>query len=331
MRRSLADDLRTAWRIVLRAQFHDVITGTAIPAVYADVHADYDRADAIAARVVEAARSVLPRSDLRLVAPPPLAPRRDGDGWLFENAYVRARVRDDGTIVELGAAGGPSVVALANGIAAYVDKPKRWDAWNVDASYPRKRVAVKPQGAAVEDDGLVVRLAVGKNSRISMRLALHEDEPWLRVEHAVAWHEDHVLLRAEHRLALRAREVRYGQQHGTLVRTRVPDRRRRADEVRGARAALGARDRRRERPGRVRDRPLRLERRRPQGRRRAPGHLAAARADLARSRCATAASSGWRTRSCRPPARRSRRSSRPGRPTPRTSACGCSPATTRRC
>ncbi len=222
VRRALADDLRTAWQIVLRAQFHDVITGTAIPAVYADVRADYDRAERIAARVEEAARSVLPRSDLRPFAPPALAPRRDGDGWLFENAYVRARVRDDGTIVELGAAAGPSVAALANGIAAYADTPKRYDAWNVDASYPRKRVAVKPQGAAVEDGGLVVRLAVGKNSRVAMRLALHEDEPWLRAELAVAWNEAHVLLRAEHRLALRAREVRYGQPHGTLVRSAYP-------------------------------------------------------------------------------------------------------------
>jgi alpha-mannosidase len=55
-----------------------------------------------------------------------------------------------------------------------------------------------------------------------MRIALHEDEPWLRVEIAAGWHEDHVLLRAEHRIALDARDVRYGQQHGTLVRTAYP-------------------------------------------------------------------------------------------------------------
>ncbi|MEA2720807.1 MAG: alpha-mannosidase, partial [Candidatus Eremiobacteraeota bacterium] len=58
VRRSLADDLRSAWRIVLRAQFHDVLPGTAIGAVYTDVHAEYDRALAIAARVSEAAASV---------------------------------------------------------------------------------------------------------------------------------------------------------------------------------------------------------------------------------------------------------------------------------
>jgi alpha-mannosidase len=222
IRRALVEDLRAAWRIVLRAQFHDVIPGTSVPPVYLDAHAEYDRADAHVARVVEAARAVLPRTDLRMIAPPPVAPRRDDAEWLFENAYVRARVRDDGTIVELGAAEGPNLVALANGIAAYVDRPTKWDAWNVDADYAARRVRVVPRGASVEDDALVVHLDVGKRSRVAMRIALHEDEPWLRVELAVAWHEDHVLLRAEHRLALRAQEVRYGQQHGTLVRSAYP-------------------------------------------------------------------------------------------------------------
>ena len=222
IRRSLAEDLRSAWRIVLRGQFHDVITGTSINAVYTDVHGEYDRALAIAVRVREAAASVLPRSDLQLIPPPPVAPVRHEGDWSFENGYVRARVRDDGTIVELSGFEGPNLVAVANGIAAYRDKPKKWDAWNIDAGYARKPVRVRPGGASLEDGGLVVRLAAGKASRLSMRIALLEDEPWLRVETVAAWHENHVLLRAEHRIALPAREVRYGQQHGSLARTAYP-------------------------------------------------------------------------------------------------------------
>ncbi|HYZ16174.1 MAG TPA: glycoside hydrolase family 38 C-terminal domain-containing protein [Candidatus Acidoferrum sp.] len=222
IRRALGDDLRSAWQIVLRAQFHDVLPGTSIPSVYVDAHGEYDRAGAIVTRVAEAARSVLPRTDLRVIPPPPIAPRRDGELWIFANAYVRAAVRDDGTILELGAADGPNLVALANGIAAYVDRPKRWDAWNVDADYTKRRVKVTPAGASVDDGALVVHFDVGKGSRIAMRIALLEDEPWLRIELAVAWHEDHVLLRAEHRVALPARGVRYGQQHGTLVREAYP-------------------------------------------------------------------------------------------------------------
>lgn len=220
--RALGDDLRSAWKIVLRGQFHDAITGTSIGAVYTDLHADYDRALAIAARVRESASAVLPRSEVRLIPPQPVAPERDGEEWSFANAYVRARVRDDGTITELSGAAGPNSVAVANGLAAYADKPKKWDAWNVDRGYANKPVRVKPQGAELDEGALVVRFEVGRGSRVTMRIALLEDEPWLRVEIAAAWQERHVLLRAEHRLALRAREVRYGQQHGTLVRTAYP-------------------------------------------------------------------------------------------------------------
>ncbi|MEA2720950.1 MAG: alpha-mannosidase, partial [Candidatus Eremiobacteraeota bacterium] len=168
------------------------------------------------------AASVLPRSDLRLIPPQPVAPVRDDDAWTFANAYVRARVRDDGTIVELSGVEGTNLVALANGITAYADKPKKWDAWNLDRSYVRKTVRVRPDGATVEEGALAVRLAVGKSSRMTMQISLLEDEPWLRVESAVGWHENHVVLRAEHRIALHARDVRYGQQHGTLVRTAFP-------------------------------------------------------------------------------------------------------------
>ena len=222
IRRSLGEDLRSAWRIVLRAQFHDVIPGTAIGAVYTDVHGEYDRAFAIAARVRDAAISVLPRSDLRVVPPPPIEPVADDGAWVFANPYVRARVRADGTIVELAGFDGPNLVAVANGIAAYADKPRKWDAWNLDADYARKPVRVRPSGAAVEDGALVVHLLAGKASPLSMRIALHENEPWLRVEIAASWQENHVLLRAEHRVALDARDVRYGQQHGTIVRTAFP-------------------------------------------------------------------------------------------------------------
>ncbi len=219
---ALADDLRSAWRILLRTQFHDVISGTAIGAVYADARGELDRALAIVARVREAAGSVLPRSDVRLLPPSPVPPRRDGETWLLENDWIRARVRDDGIVVELGASEGPNVVALANAIVAYVDKPRAWDAWNVDRTYRNRRARVRPAGASVEDGALVVRLSVGKSSRLSMRLAAHEGEPWLRVEIAASWQEQHVLLRAEHRVALRARDVRFGQPHGTLLRSAYP-------------------------------------------------------------------------------------------------------------
>ena len=215
---SLREDLETAWKIVLRAQFHDVLAGTSIAAVYDDVAAEYDRADAIAARVLAAATSVLPRADIAAADAPVCAPEPDGDGWIFANDYVRARVRADGTVEELAASGGPNLVTVANGLALYRDRPKQWDAWNLDRSYARRPLRVRPAGAAVDDGALAVRFDIGKRSRAEMRVTLREGEPWLRVELAVDWCEDHAILRVEHRFAMRTDSVRCGQPHGTLVR-----------------------------------------------------------------------------------------------------------------
>ncbi len=219
---ALVEDLRTAWQIVLRGQFHDVMAGTAIGAVYVDVAAEHERAGAIVARVAESAASILPRSDILRDAPASIAPQRTGDTWLLRNAFVRAAIRDDGTIVEFGTADGPNLAVGLNAIAAYRDRPKTYDAWNIDRGYAETTVAVTPAGTSIDDGDLVVRLAIGSASRLTMRLSLDEHEPWLRVACAIAWNEDHVLLRAEHTIATAARDVRFGQPHGTLIRTAYP-------------------------------------------------------------------------------------------------------------
>jgi alpha-mannosidase len=219
----LVDDLKTAWTIVLRNQFHDVLAGTSVGAVYADVHAEYDRAERIIERVRAGTESILPRTQLTHAAAEAVPPAGGAaDGFTFANDYVRARVKADGTIVELAAADGPNVATLVNGLAAYADTPARWDAWNLDAGYIRRRVPLKPRGAAIEDGGLVVRFRIGKTSAASMRVELRAGEPYLRVELAVDWQENHVILRVENRIAVNARDVRYGQPHGSLMRTVFP-------------------------------------------------------------------------------------------------------------
>ncbi|HEY4441256.1 MAG TPA: glycoside hydrolase family 38 C-terminal domain-containing protein [Candidatus Elarobacter sp.] len=220
VRRALVDDLRTAWRIVLRGQFHDVISGSSIGAVYDDVRAEHDRAAAVVARLAASAASILPRADLQLADAPVVAPLRESDRWVFRNEYLTARVGDDGTIDEPATAGddGPRLSAMLNGLVAFVDKPKAWDAWNLDRGYERHRVPVKCQGSELVEGALAVRFTIGKRSRATMRVELREAEPFLRVDLAVAWAEDHVILRAEHRMAIETTTARFGQPHGTLVR-----------------------------------------------------------------------------------------------------------------
>jgi len=61
----LTDDLRTAWTIVLRNQFHDVLAGSSIAAVYAGVHEQYDRVERIVERLWTGTQSILPRTASR--------------------------------------------------------------------------------------------------------------------------------------------------------------------------------------------------------------------------------------------------------------------------
>jgi alpha-mannosidase len=217
----LLDDLRTAWTLVLRNQFHDVLAGSAIGDAYADVLREYERAERIVARVVASARSILPRADLVLAPAAPIAPVADGNAFVFANDYVRARVRRDGTVVELAGIDGRNLAVLANRLMLYVDRPRTYDAWNLDASYEQRPRKLRSAGARIEDDALIVHLS-GEGAAIAMRIALAAGEPYLRVELNVNWQAEHRILRAEHRFAVRADEVRFGMPHGSLVRTAKP-------------------------------------------------------------------------------------------------------------
>jgi len=233
--------LQAAWEIVLRNQFHDVLPGTSIAEVYEDARAEYARALELAQGALTSARAMLPRAARPRRRPGVCAPvERDG-GYAFDNGRVRALVLPTGTLVELTSGAGRNVVAQANALALYPDRPAKWEAWNIDAGYERKRgrKRARPAGAAIVDDALDVRFTIG-SSPATMRISLLEDEPFLRVELAVEWRERRQLLRVENWLALRCDEAVYGAPHGTVRRrtlTDTPERRARF-EVPGQRFAI---------------------------------------------------------------------------------------------
>jgi alpha-mannosidase len=209
--------LHEAWEVVLRAQFHDVLPGTATAPVYADAHEQYDRAESLVAQAVESARAALPQSTL-VREERYAAPHRAGDGYRFENASLAARVAEDGALVELRVAGGPNLVRRANVLRAYADHPKQWDAWNLDRRYRRHPLPVQSESCEPCGDGLEVRYRIGRASLAVARLALREDEDFLRVDLAVDWRERHAILRCENELALAQARARFGSPHGSLER-----------------------------------------------------------------------------------------------------------------
>jgi alpha-mannosidase len=153
--------LRRAWEIVLRAEFHDVLPGTSLGPVYEDVRREFEEANALIAGVAGNARSVLPHAPVRVDSP--LAPGVERGSFVLENELLFARVRRDGTLAELRLSGGRNLVRRAARLALYVDRPKRWDAWNIDRTYSRRPRAVRVTGCEITDGGLEVRYQFGSS------------------------------------------------------------------------------------------------------------------------------------------------------------------------
>ena len=213
--------LAAAWEIVLRAQFHDVLPGTAIAAVYDDVHDEFDEAEALVANVTVNARSVLPHAS-RGAAPPALvAPVAERNAFRLANDRIIARVSSAGTLVELRERGGPNLVREGLRLALYADRPKRYDAWNVERSYRRRPRRVRVTACEATADGVEIRYAFGASLAV-LRVELGATEPFLRVEAAVDWRERRRLLRLETRLAFAASRARFGSPHGSVERAAAP-------------------------------------------------------------------------------------------------------------
>jgi alpha-mannosidase len=213
-----AKRVHAAWEIVLRNQFHDVLPGTSITPVYDDAAVEYAQAEELAASVISSAQTILPsarRQSARLERTEPL---QDGDAYLFDNGLLRARVSSTGAIVELGVANGKNVCTQANVLALYRDKPRQWEAWNIDAGYERRMQRVTPVTHWIEGGALTIEFMLGA-SPATMRVALFAGEPFLRVDLDVDWKERRKLLRMENWLPIASQTVTYGSPHGTIVRS----------------------------------------------------------------------------------------------------------------
>lgn len=209
--------LDAVWEIVLRNQFHDVLPGTSITPVYDDVANEYAQAEEIVASVIAAAQAMLPRAT-RESEPGLVDPQEQEGDFVFDNGLMRAVVDRSGTIVELATAGGRSFCSQGNVLALYRDKPKQWEAWNIDRGYEQSMRNAKPLAYRLESGGLAVDFTFGR-SPATMRVTLAANEPFLRIELGVDWSERRTLVRVENWLTVSTDRVTYGSPHGTIERS----------------------------------------------------------------------------------------------------------------
>jgi alpha-mannosidase len=135
---------------------------------------------------------------------------------------VMRRIADGAVANALDEHGAPLPM---NQLVTYVDRPRRWEAWDIDRDYqeqatrlmgPADRIEFTVRGPAEAE--LVVERAIGRASRIVQRHRLVAGSPRLDIVTDVDWNEEQVLLRALFPCAVRARRATFGTQFGHVER-----------------------------------------------------------------------------------------------------------------
>ncbi|MBK8979434.1 MAG: alpha-mannosidase [Planctomycetes bacterium] len=271
--------LRACWRSLLLHQFHDILPGSSIAAVYDDARralaeldaelrtAERETLAALAARFgahgairpvvvfnpCSHARSGYADVDgrpCRADDVPPLGavlidaaatapvdePVRT-TATSLANGYLTATIDTAGRVAALTVEGADAPVnarvdapgsngspAPLNQLVAYEDRPRRWEAWDIDFDHtdraalldgPAEEIVVR---AALPERGEIEVVRRYGRSTIRQRYVLHAGAHALEVRTAIDWQEERTLLRALFPTRIRARAATFGIQFGHLER-----------------------------------------------------------------------------------------------------------------
>ena len=145
---------------------------------------------------------------------------------VLENAVLKATIAADGTIASLlhKPTGREALAGRGNQLWAYpVDKPRNWDAWDVEDDYAERGEALTgleslelvesgPHRAAIR----VVRKY--RASAITQTYVLTANAPRLDIETTLDWHDRRVFLRTVTPVAARSRMAAFECANGVVMR-----------------------------------------------------------------------------------------------------------------
>ena len=270
-----ADLLEHAWKTLLLNQFHDILPGSSIPAVY---DRSFHELSNILATTALAARRIVGESTARepgamllfnttslphreliqlpngpddkdaprfipITVPPlssvtlhdcaaraeelPLAEEGPLDTAFLENAHARYEFDRQGRLVRaFGKATGTDFIAPdrpGNLLAIRVDRPNKYDAWDIDVEYERMqpilpRVTLLRRHVGRAAQALFLEYQWEK-SVVRQEIRLAADSARLDFITEVDWHEDHRMLRVDFPLAIAFANVRCDLDFGFIERS----------------------------------------------------------------------------------------------------------------
>ena len=110
-----------------------------------------------------------------------------------------------------------------NQLIAFVDKPKEYDAWNIDADFEKVSTPLTEADSVevVEHGPLRATIRVARhwqNSKFVQEISLYAGLKRVDVSNDIDWHETHILLKAAFPLAASSSEATFEIPYGTIRR-----------------------------------------------------------------------------------------------------------------
>ena len=116
-----------------------------------------------------------------------------------------------------------TIAFAATFLQAFVDKPKRWDAWNVDADFETQRTDLDKADEVKLLESGPLRAAIRvkqhfQNSTFVQDITLYAGSPRVDVKMQAEWHEQHILLKVAFPLSAHNDKATYEIPYGSIER-----------------------------------------------------------------------------------------------------------------
>jgi alpha-mannosidase len=145
--------------------------------------------------------------------------------WYLENACLKVSFGEDGTLASVcdKRAGREVLAGRGNQLWAYTDKPREWDAWDIDEGHEAEGEEVLTlKGIEVIENG-PHRAAIAidrtfRDSSIRQEIRLWSNSARLEFKTVIDWHERHILLKALFPVAVHSRKASFETAFGVVER-----------------------------------------------------------------------------------------------------------------
>jgi alpha-mannosidase len=142
----------------------------------------------------------------------------------LENEYVRVVLDDDGALASVydKLADREALAGRANQLWAYVDKPRNFDAWDIDPDYAEQGEELAPGSIEVVERGPhrgAIRIERRhRDSRVCQDLRLWANSARIEFRTTLDWHDRRLLLKARFPLAVRSAHATFETAFGIVDR-----------------------------------------------------------------------------------------------------------------